>query len=199
MPKLNALVAGSTGYIGVQLIKLLIKHKYINIKYLCGNSSVGKKISYYDKSLSKKKLPKIVKFNQKLLNGIDVVFTALPNGEAQDIAKKLSHNITLIDLAADFRLEKVNDYLKWYKQKHRAPKLQKKSIYCLPEINRSELENHNIISCPGCYPTSILLPLVPLFKKKLSFRELEASSSFSSTRFFSFNCPRVSGSKFLSF
>ena len=62
MPKLNALVAGSTGYIGVQLIKLLIKHKYINIKYLCGNSSVGKNISYYDKSLSKKKLPKIVKF-----------------------------------------------------------------------------------------------------------------------------------------
>ena len=167
MPKLNALVAGSTGYIGVQLIKLLIKHKYINIKYLCGNSSVGKNISYYDKSLSKKKLPKIVKFNQKLLNGIDVVFTALPNGEAQDIAKKLNHNITLIDLAADFRLEKVNDYLKWYKQKHRAPELQKKSIYCLPEINRDELKNHNIISCPGCYPTSILLPLVPLIKKKL--------------------------------
>ncbi len=167
MPKLNALVAGSTGYIGVQLIKLLIKHKYINIKYLCGNSSVGKNISYYDKSLSKKKLPKIIKFNQKLLNGVDVVFTALPNGEAQDIAKKLNHNITLIDLAADFRLEKVNDYLKWYKQKHRAPKLQKKSIYCLPEINRDELKNHNIISCPGCYPTSILLPLVPLFKKKL--------------------------------
>ena len=67
MPKLNALVAGSTGYIGVQLIKLLINHKYINIKYLCGNSSVGKNISYYDKSLSKKKLPKIVKFNPKLL------------------------------------------------------------------------------------------------------------------------------------
>ena len=166
MPKLNALVAGSTGYIGVQLIKLLINHKYINIKYLCGNSSVGKNISYYDKSLSKKKLPKIVKFNPKLLNGIDVVFTALPNGEAQDIAKKLNHNITLIDLAADFRLEKVNDYLKWYKQKHRAPELQKKSIYCLPEINRDELKNYNIISCPGCYPTSILLPLVPLFKKK---------------------------------
>ena len=75
MPKLNALVAGSTGYIGVQLIKLLINHKYINIKYLCGNSSVGKNISYYDKSLSKK-LPKIVKFNPKLLDGIDVVFTA---------------------------------------------------------------------------------------------------------------------------
>ena len=56
MPKLNALVAGSTGYIGVQLIKLLVKHKYINIKYLCGNSSVGKHVKFYDKSLSKYKL-----------------------------------------------------------------------------------------------------------------------------------------------
>ena len=63
MPKLNALVAGSTGYIGVQLIKILIKHKFINIRFLCGNSSVGKNISSYDKSLSGKKLPKIIKFN----------------------------------------------------------------------------------------------------------------------------------------
>ena len=61
MLKLNALIAGSTGYIGVQLIKLLIKHKYINIRYLCGNSSVGKKISFYDKDLNLKRLPKIIK------------------------------------------------------------------------------------------------------------------------------------------
>ena len=75
MPKLNALVAGSTGYIGVQLIKLLVKHKYINIKYLCGNSSVGKNIkSYYDKSLSKYKLPKILKFNKKLLKDVECYF-----------------------------------------------------------------------------------------------------------------------------
>ena len=167
MPKLNALVAGSTGYIGVQLIKLLVKHKNINIRYLCGNSSVGKNIKSYDKSLSKYKLPKILKFNKKLLKDVHVIFTALPNGEAQDISKHLSKNHTLIDLAADFRLEKASDYLKWYKQKHRATNLIKKSIYLLPEINRKEIKKYNIISCPGCYPTSILLPLVPLFKKKL--------------------------------
>ena len=167
MPKLNALVAGSTGYIGVQLIKLLVKHKYINIKYLCGNTSVGKKISYYDNSLLNKKLPKIVKFNKNLLKEIDIIFTALPNGEAQDISKYLTKNITLIDLAADFRLEKKSDYLKWYKQKHRAKNLIKKSIYSLPEINGKELNKYQIISCPGCYPTSILLPLVPLFESNL--------------------------------
>ena len=167
MPKLNVLIAGSTGYIGIQLVKLLINHKYVRIKYLCGNTSVGKKISYYDKSLSNKKLPKIIKFNKDLLKNIDVVFTALPNGEAQDISKQLNQDVTLIDLAADFRLEKKSDYLKWYKQKHRASGLIKKSIYSLPEINGSETKKYQIIACPGCYPTSILLPLVPLFKNKL--------------------------------
>jgi len=167
MPKLNALVAGSTGYIGVQLIKLLIKHKYINIRYLCGNSSVGKKISSYDKSLSKKKLPKIIRFNKKLLNDVDIIFTALPNGEAQDISKNLNKKNILIDLAADFRLGSTSEYQKWYKQKHRAAKLINKSLYSLPEINGKNLKKYRIISCPGCYPTSILLPLIPLFKNNL--------------------------------
>ncbi|MDC0527403.1 N-acetyl-gamma-glutamyl-phosphate reductase, partial [Candidatus Pelagibacter sp.] len=167
MPKLNALVAGSTGYIGVQLINILVKHKYINIKYLCGNSSVGKKISNFDKTLSNKKLPKIIKFNKKLLKDVDVVFTALPNGEAQDISKHLTKSNTLIDLAADFRLEKGSEYFKWYKQKHRAVNLIKKSIYCLPEVNGKKLDKYQIISCPGCYPTSVLLPLIPLLKNNL--------------------------------
>ena len=89
MQKLNILVAGSTGYIGTELVKLLIKHTGIKIKYLCGNSSIGKSISSYDSSLKNKKLPKIIKFNEKLLNNVDVVFTALPNGEAQKISNKL--------------------------------------------------------------------------------------------------------------
>jgi N-acetyl-gamma-glutamyl-phosphate reductase len=167
MLKLNALVAGSTGYIGVQLIKLLVKHKYINIKYLCGNTSIGKKISSFEKSLSSKKLPKIVKFDKKYLDHVDVIFTALPNGEAQDISKFLRKNNVLIDLAADFRLEKSSEYSKWYKQKHRAVNNIKKSIYSLPEITGNKIKNFNIIGCPGCYPTSILIPLIPLLKKKL--------------------------------
>ena len=72
MPKLNVLVAGSTGYIGVQLIKLLVKHDNVKIKYLCGNSSIGKKISFYEKSLTSKKLPKIIKFNKSYLKDIDL-------------------------------------------------------------------------------------------------------------------------------
>ncbi len=167
MPKLNVLVAGSTGYIGVQLINLLIKHRKIKIKYLCGNSSVGKKISFYDQSLKRYKLPRIIKFDKKLLKNVDIIFTALPNGEAQVISKNLLKKNTLIDLAADFRLDNASDYLITYKQKHRAKKLIKNSIYALPEITGSDIKKYKIIGCPGCYPTSILLPLIPLIKKNL--------------------------------
>ena len=110
MRKLHALIAGSTGYIGIQLIKLLSNHQNINIKYLCGNSSVGKKISFFDKSLKSKKLPIITKFNKKLLNEVDIIFTALPNGEAQVISNNLRDKNTLIDLSADFRLKNSMDY-----------------------------------------------------------------------------------------
>ena len=66
MTKVNALIAGSTGYIGLQLVKLLLKHKNVNIKFLCGNSSKGKNIYLYDKELKNKKLPKIIKFKKKI-------------------------------------------------------------------------------------------------------------------------------------
>jgi len=167
MQKLNILVAGSTGYIGIELVKLLVKHKGVKIKYLCGNSSIGKNISSYDSSLKKIKLPKIVKFNEKLLNDVDVIFTALPNGEAQKISNKLKKHNTLIDLSADFRLKNSKTYLKYYKIKHSSIKNIKKSIYALPEIKRNKVKNYKIIGCPGCYPTSILLPLIPLLKKNL--------------------------------
>ena len=82
------------------------------------------------------------------------------------ISKHLFKHNTLIDIAADFRLN-ANKYLKWYKQKHKAPNNIKKSIYSLPELNNEDLKKYQIIACPGCYPTSILLPLKPLVKKKL--------------------------------
>ena len=167
MSKLNVLIAGATGYIGIQLTKLLLDHSKINIKYLCGNTSKGKSIKYFDKSINAKNLPKITKFNYNNLKDVNVVFTALPNGEAQKISKKLlSHNI-LIDLSADFRLKSSKEYLIWYKINHKSKSNIKKSIYSIPEFSKKIVKHYKIISCPGCYPTSILLPLVPLIKKKI--------------------------------
>ena len=167
MTKRNALIAGSTGYIGIQLVKLLLTHPNINIKYLCGNTSKGKSISIFDKKLKNKNLPKIVKFNNNLLKDVDVVFTALPNGECQKISNNLLSRNILIDLSADFRLKSAKEYLKWYKIKHHSKKNIKKSIYALPEISKKKIKNYKIISCPGCYPTSILLPLIPLLNNNL--------------------------------
>tara|TARA_B100002019_G_C21246465_1_gene588569 strand:+ start:597 stop:1619 length:1023 start_codon:yes stop_codon:yes gene_type:complete len=167
MAKRNVLITGATGYIGIQLIKLLLKHRKIKIKYLCGNKSIGQKISLYDKSLKSQKLPNIIKYNKKYLNDVDIIFTALPNGEAQNISKDLLKNNTLIDLSADFRLKNSIEYLKYYKQKHKATNNINKSIYALPEIYEKEIKKTNIIGCPGCYPTSVLLPLIPLLKKRL--------------------------------
>ena len=165
MRKLKILIAGSTGYIGIQLIKLLIKHRNVEIKFLCGNTSVGKKVSFFDKSLSKKKLPKIIRFNKSLLKEVDVIFTALPSGQAQSISKNLLSTNVLIDLAADFRLDDSLEFKKWYKKKHKAISNIENSFYSLPEISGKKIQKFNIIGCPGCYPTSILLPLIPLIKK----------------------------------
>ena len=166
MSKMNVLIAGATGYLGNELIKNLVNHKKIKIKYLCGNSSVGKKITDFDKSI-KSKLPKITKITKSKINECDIIFSALPNGEAQIISKKLNKHNVLIDLSGDFRLRNSNNYFKWYKQKHAAIQNIKKSIYLLPELSKFKLNNYQIISCPGCYPTSILLPLVPLVKNNL--------------------------------
>ena len=105
--------------------------------------------------------------NKKLLFNVDAIFTALPNGEAQKISKLLTKNNILFDLAADFRLTNSKDFQKWYKIKHKAKHLIKKSIYALPEIKKNLIKNYSIISCPGCYPTSILLPLIPLINNNL--------------------------------
>jgi N-acetyl-gamma-glutamyl-phosphate reductase len=113
-----------------------------------------------------KDLPKICKFNKRFLKDVDLIFTALPNGEAQLISKYLLKKNTLIDLAADFRLKKGSEYKKWYKQKHKAAENIKKSAYALPEIIGKKIKKISIIGCPGCYPTSVLLPLIPLIKKK---------------------------------
>ena len=165
MKKLNVLVVGSTGYIGVQLVKLLCKHKFIKIKYLCGNSSIGKKIETYDKSLKKYKLPKIIKIKFNYFKEVDVIFTALPNGQSQIIANNLNDRNVLIDLSADFRIKKFDIYEKFYKIKHKSKNLLNKSIYALPELYENEIKKKQIIACPGCYPTSIILPLYPLLKK----------------------------------
>tara|TARA_B110000438_G_scaffold164788_1_gene157683 strand:- start:802 stop:1827 length:1026 start_codon:yes stop_codon:yes gene_type:complete len=160
-------VAGATGYVGLELIKILSKHPRVKIIYLCANKSAGKKIYAFDKRIKKKKLPVITKIKNIDWGKINVLFAALPNGEAQKIAKTIPSHIKLIDLSGDFRLKNSKLYKKWYGINHQSKNLINRSIYSVTEFARNYLKNYKIISCPGCYPTSIQIPLIPLLEKKM--------------------------------
>lgn len=167
--KINVAVIGATGYTGLDLIYMLSKHTNIKILNLCATKNLGKEINFFDKRI-KKKFPKISSVKKINWHLLDLVFLSLPNGEAQKlINKKYSKykNLKFIDLSADFRLSNPNVYKKNYKLKHYAKDLIKKSIYSIPELNKDLVKNYRIISNPGCYPTSIQLPLIPLIKENL--------------------------------
>jgi len=164
---LKIAIAGATGYVGLELIKILSKHKKANILYLCATKSIGKSINKFDRNIAKKNLPKISKIEKIDWNKVDILFTALPNGQAQKIAKVIPQHVKLIDLSGDFRLKDSKLYKKWYGIKHKSKDLINKSLYAITEFSRKDLNKFRIISCPGCYPTSIQIPLIPLLKKKM--------------------------------
>ncbi len=167
LKKINVVVIGATGYVGLDLIYFLSKHPNIKIKFLCAQKNIGKKIKYFDQRI-KKKLPSISKISNILWKDIDLVFLSLPNGEAQKIIKRKINqkNLKFIDLSADFRI-KPKMFKKWYHLNHKAKNLIKYSKYSVSEFVKDNIKKYKIVSNPGCYPTSIQLPLVPLIKKDL--------------------------------
>ena len=136
---LKIAIAGATGYTGIELIKILLKHPKVKISYLCAKKSIGKPISFFDKNINAKKLPNISKINKIDWSVINILFTALPNGEAQKIAKNIPKNVLLIDLSADFRLKDHKIYKKWYGSEHKAKHLIKESIYAISEFTKSKI------------------------------------------------------------
>tara|TARA_B100000963_G_C22566656_1_gene644056 strand:+ start:99 stop:1133 length:1035 start_codon:yes stop_codon:yes gene_type:complete len=166
--KINVAVIGATGYTGLDLILMLSKHPKVNIKNLCATKNLGKKINFFDKRI-KKKLPNLSSVKQINWKILDLVFLSLPNGEAQKLIKKnfKYKNLKFIDLSADFRIDNIKLFEKNYNIKHKAKDLIKHAFYSIPELNEKKINRFRIISNPGCYPTSIQLPLMPLLKKNL--------------------------------
>ena len=126
---INIAIAGATGYIGLELIKILSKHPKSNILYLCARKAIGKTIDHFDKRINTKGLPNISKIEKVNWESIDVLFASLPNGEAHKIANILPEKTKLIDLSADFRLKDPKVYKKWYGIKHKSINLIPQSIY----------------------------------------------------------------------
>ena len=166
--KINVAVIGSTGFTGLDLVFMLSKHPKVIIKNLCATKNLGKNISFFDKRI-KKKLPRITSIEKINWKNLDLIFLSLPNGEAQKIIKKKFKykRLKFIDLSADFRITNKLVYSKNYNIKHKAVNLIKHSIYSISEFDFNTIRKFRIISNPGCYPTSIQIPLVPLIKKNL--------------------------------
>ena len=166
--KINVVVAGATGYVGLDLVYYLSKHPKVHITYLCAQKNSGRSIKNFDKRINKN-LPKISNLEKVNWNNVDLLFLSLPSGEAQKIIKKNFHyeHLKFIDLSADFRIRDSKEYKNWYSINHEAKDLIDESIYSIPEFTKDKIKKFRIIANPGCYPTSIQMALLPLLKKDL--------------------------------
>lgn len=169
--KINLAVLGASGYTGAELIRLLHNHPHVSIQALSAERHAGKMLEDVFPHLRpclNENIRKLFKISDIQWKNIDLVFCALPHGTTQDVVKNLPNHIRVIDISADFRLSDPDTYSHWYNREHSAVNLQSDAVYALPEhIDSNILKEKRILSCPGCYPTSILLPILPLLKEDI--------------------------------
>lgn len=160
-------IVGATGYVGVELLRLLLNHDKVTVTAISSSTFKDEEISSVYKSFFNK-TTLVCEDKSEVIEKSDIIFTALPHGLSEEIADEaISKNKKVIDLGADFRLESENSYEEWYGKKFTCKTIHKDSIYGLPEFNGSKVKEYNIVANPGCYPTSISLGLMPLLKNKL--------------------------------
>jgi N-acetyl-gamma-glutamyl-phosphate reductase len=165
-------IVGASGYSGEVLVQLLLNHPHAELVAVTSRSNAGQTLAQvFPKFAShpKSKTLRFVEPNAELLaKQAEVVFLALPHGVAAEFAVPLNAaGVVVIDLSADFRLKSAEIYKEFYAHEHPSPELLKKSVYGLPEFYREEIKKSLLIASPGCYPTSILLPTIPLLKAGL--------------------------------
>ena len=167
--RLQVGIVGASGYGGVQLIRLLLDHPAIEIAYLGGDSSAGKKFADLYPHLGHAVNMTIEPIDPDLIaSRCQAVFLALPNGIACELAPKLiAKGCVVLDLSADYRFSDLDTYTQWYKIPRTDRETAAMAVYGLPELYRSKLSNAKLVGCPGCYPTASLLALSPLLKQGL--------------------------------
>lgn len=162
-------IIGATGYAGNELVRLLMGHKDVEIKWYGSRSYIDKKYAEVYQNMFE-----IVEDNclddnmEELASKVDVIFTATPQGFlAGVLTEEILSKVKIIDLSADFRIKDVKTYEKWYKIEHKSPQFIEEAVYGLCELNRDKIKGARLIANPGCYTTCSILTAYPLVKEGL--------------------------------
>jgi N-acetyl-gamma-glutamyl-phosphate reductase len=165
-------IVGASGYSGEELVRLLLAHPHVELTAVTSRQCAGQTLAQVYPRFAQYPRSRQLRFSEPnaelLARASELVFLALPHGVAAEFAGPLLQaGCQVIDLSADFRLKDAAVYKEFYGHDHPAPELLGKSVYGLPEIHRASIQGASFIAGPGCYPTSIILPLVPLLRSGL--------------------------------
>jgi len=164
MNKTKIAIVGASGYSGEELIRLLLRHPRVELACFTSRQYTGQAVTNVFPRFRGQLDATFIEPSVDAIVG-DVVFLALPHGVAAEFAPGLlNKGLKVLDLSADFRLKSPATYKEFYEREHPAPDLLKQSVYGLPELHRDEIKKAQLIACPGCYPTSIILGVMPALK-----------------------------------
>jgi N-acetyl-gamma-glutamyl-phosphate reductase len=164
-------VLGASGYTGVELVRLLLRHPRVEIGLLTADRHAGREMRQVFPQFSPFALPKLERIEDIdwIEASLDLTFCALPHATTQKVIKDImakAPSTKVVDLSADFRLSDPAAYARWYGHEHHAPELQRQAVYGLVEIYRDEIKRAHLVASPGCYTTCAQLPLVPLLRAR---------------------------------
>lgn len=182
MKKIQTAIIGASGYSGVELVKILLNHPHIELAHVIGYSTVGKRLDDIYPYFRNKTDLEIEPYQFENLKKMDIVFLALPHGEAMKrVPELVDKGIRVIDFSGDFRFKSPEIFEHWYNILHTAPDYLEKAVYGLPELFREEICTCQLLANPGCYPTGAILALAPILTKAYIFPESITITALSGT------------------
>lgn len=161
---MNVGIIGGSGYVGGELLRLLLFHPQVEVTMVTSRKNAGKYVSRVHPNLRGATQLKFLHLDfSRIAENCDLVFMATPHGSSVNLVPKLLEmGLRIIDMSADFRLKNPIDYVKWYGWEHTHPELLKESVYGSTELHRQEIKNARLIACPGCMAIATILGLAPM-------------------------------------
>ncbi len=180
--KIRTAIIGASGYSGVELVKILLNHPHVDLAHVIGYSTVGQRLDEVYPYFRRKTELEIESYQLKTLKEMDIVFLALPHGEAlKRVPELIDTGLRVIDFSGDFRFKSADIYERWYKLPHTAQDYLEKAVYGLPELFREDICPCQLLANPGCYPTGAILALAPILNQESISSESIAITALSGT------------------